>query len=165
MRVHPVSKGFERRPASEQTGDIHVDILTLGRDSGAGGVQQVESGDARLRRRRHPHRHPAEVRRRESLVVVHLKMVVIWRCGKMSLAPLHGGPKDSGIDAWSTGPLARPFARGKGNFVMSQNDLVLSHSALVLERDEVWKARSREGERAAGLDAATGANNTALQVR
>ena len=88
MRVHPVSKGFERRPASEQTGDIHVDILSLGRDPGAGGVQQVESGDARLRRRRHPHRHPAEVRRRESLVVVHLKMMVIWRCGKMSLAPL-----------------------------------------------------------------------------
>ena len=66
---------------------------------------------------------------------------------------LHGGPNDSGIDAWSTGPLARPFARSlapltrslarslrslprswESEFLMSQNDLVLSHSAWFIEQ-------------------------------
>ena len=61
----------------------------------------------------------------------------------------HSGPNDSRIDAWSTGPLAGPFARWlaplirslahslrslprswESEFLMSQNDLVLSHSGI-----------------------------------
>ena len=36
--------------------------------------------------------------------------------------------------------------------------------ALVDERDEVWKQRSRDGERATIVNAATGGNPTALKV-
>ena len=56
----------------------------------------------------------------------------------------------------STGPLARPFARSlarslcslprswESEFLMSQNDLVLSHSAMIngLERHESWRSMS-----------------------
>ena len=46
----------------------------------------------------------------------------------------------------STGPLASPFARGESELLMSQNNLVLSYSAVVVEEGEEEKEQEEKEE-------------------